>query len=85
MVFEKGRNYCSFSPDRFWKYDWSEACYSHDRQYRNEVKKRLTRKKADINLRENIRKVLPKKLFFIAWFYYCVVRTFGWRTWGRYG
>lgn len=81
MTYEKDADYCSCSPDGFLGYTWRKCCYFHDRQYRNEVKFRKTRKEADIDLRECMKTQLPKYLHFIAWIYYLVVRSFNNKYW----
>ena len=82
MSFEEEGNYCTCSPDGFlgiWK--WNVCCFHHDRQYRNEVVNRKTRKEADIDLRNCIKRHLPLYLKWIAYIYYAFIRTFGWRFW----
>lgn len=70
MVYKKEENYCTASPDSLFGVRFNYACYLHDRQYRNEVKVRKTRKQTDLDFRNNIfdifydnRKPLNFKLF----------------------
>lgn len=52
MNYNKEENYCSYSPDKLFGVNHNYGCYLHDRQYRNEVVNRKTRKQADIQLRD---------------------------------
>ena len=52
--FEEGKNYCTMFPDTLFGVNYSYACYLHDREYRNERKKRQTRKEADKQLKEGV-------------------------------
>jgi hypothetical protein len=86
MAYEKEENYCSFSPDEIAGVRFNYACYLHDRQYRNEVKIRKTRKQTDDELRDRIyesyAKVDKKILgFIISRVYYFAVRLFCDKTW----
>lgn len=85
MAYDKNENYCTFSPDRLFGVTFNYGCYLHDRQYRNEVKVRKTRKEADIQLKECIQREFSdnKKImgFFISWIYYIFVRLFGGVVW----
>lgn len=81
MKFKDKGDYCTAAPDHFLKYNWNLCCYHHDRQYRNEVKHRKTRKQADIDLRNCMKRRLPKYLGFIAWTYYWAVRLFSEKFW----
>jgi hypothetical protein len=47
-------NYCTASPDSLFGVRFNYSCYLHDRQYRNEVKVRKTRKQTDIDFRDKI-------------------------------
>ena len=47
-------NYCTASPDSLFGVKFNYSCYLHDRQYRNEVKVRKTRKQTDIDFRDKI-------------------------------
>ena len=79
----KKTNYCTFAPDRFLKWDWSIHCQFHDREYKK-FRKSMTRKEADIMLREGMKSELPFLLHWVAWIYYFVVRVFskpGWKRW----
>ncbi len=84
-MYNKEDDYCSFSPDRLFGVTFNYGCYLHDRQYRNEVKIRKTRKQADILLRNTIYKVYIKKNkkfigFMISRIYYYAVRLFAKRA-----
>ena len=83
MTFDPKGNYCSMSPDFVFGVDTRYSCYLHDRQYRNEVKKRLKRKKADLLLRDEIynRNGKTFKAFLVSRFYYYAVRLFAVRSW----
>ena len=86
MTYNKKDNYCSFSPDKLFGVNFNYACYLHDRQYRNEVKKRISRKQADKDLRRRIllhyEAVNKLKLgWVISTIYYYAVRIFGRRLW----
>lgn len=81
-------NYCSFSPDQMFGVRFNYACYLHDRQYRNEVIERKTRKEADVELRREIQNQYKKKNlgilgFIISWYYYIAVRLFCGRFWDK--
>jgi len=54
IKFDPKGNYCSFWFERLFGVCYSYACYLHDRQYRKEVTKRLTRFEADNELRKNV-------------------------------
>lgn len=54
MAYNPKENYCTASPDSLFGVKFNFACYLHDRQYRNEVKFRKTRKQADIDFRNKI-------------------------------
>jgi hypothetical protein len=60
MTYDKNANYCSFSPESLFGIKFNYSCYLHDRQYRNEVKFRKTRKQTDIHLRDVILKTFQK-------------------------
>jgi len=60
MAYNQSENYCSLSPDRILGCTFNFGCYLHDRQYRNEVKIRKTRKEADIQLQQVIYKTLKE-------------------------
>ena len=86
MKYNKNKDYCSCSPDKLFGVRFNYACYLHDRQYRNEVKVRKTRKKADISFKKSIQSEFKKKHkpiqgFFVSWIYYIGVRLFGWKSW----
>lgn len=83
MTFDPKGNYCTLAPDIVFGIDTRYSCYLHDRQYRNEVKKRLTRKQADELLRDEIYNRNKKTLlaFLVSRVYYCAVRLFAKRSW----
>ena len=60
MVYNSKLNYCTASPDSLFGVKFNYSCYLHDRQYRNEVKKRKTRRQADKDLYENIYKIFKE-------------------------
>lgn len=82
--YNPSANYCSFSPDIVCGIKINYPCFVHDRQYRNEIKTRKSRKEADISFRKMIRAEFkknkkPKIGFFVSWVYYLGVRLFaGW-------
>ena len=51
--FNKSEDYCTLVSDKLFGVSVKPACYHHDRQYRNEVKHRKTRKEADIAFRDH--------------------------------
>ena len=86
MTYEKGKDYCTMSPDVLFGIRISKACYYHDRQYRNEVRKRKSREEADIDIMNNIIKIFKKANkktlgSFVGFIYYCGVRVFCKRGW----
>ena len=86
MTFNKNADYCTMSPDILFGVKISEACYHHDRQYRNEVRKRKFREEADVDLMKNIIKEFKKANketlgVFVGFIYYCMVRIFNRRYW----
>ena len=54
MYYNKNKNYCSLSPEGLFGVRFNYSCYLHDRQYRNEIIDRKTRKEADKNLKKEI-------------------------------
>lgn len=60
MGYDKKQNYCTASPDVILGVVINFGCYLHDRQYRNEVINRKTRKEADEQLRNCIYRDLKK-------------------------
>ena len=79
-------DYCSCSPDRFFGINHNYACFLHDRQYRNEVKHRKTRKQSDIDLYVRIYCIYSKRGlgwlgYVISRVYYIGVRLFGGFAW----
>ncbi len=90
MTYDKKLNYCTFSPDQLFGVRFNYACYLHDRQYRNEVKVRKTRKESDIVLRDIIIKEYSKAGkkwlgIIIGNIYYIVVRMFNKKFWVKGG
>ncbi len=86
MTYNKDLDYCTLSPDKLFGVNHNYGCYLHDRQYRNEVKIRKTRKEADIQLRDvmyDAYKNQNKKIlgWIISRKYYMFVRLFGRVTW----
>ncbi|HED06288.1 MAG TPA: hypothetical protein ENI61_06365 [Ignavibacteria bacterium] len=53
--FDKSKKYCNVIPDKLFGVSYKYACYLHDRQYRNERKKRLSREETDLLLFKGIR------------------------------
>lgn len=85
-MYSKEDNYCSWSPDSIDGVRFNYGCYLHDRQYRNEVKVRKTRKEAD----KELKRVIIKKYsdegrkyfgYLVGWLYYIAVRLFAFRHW----
>lgn len=79
-------DYCSCSPEKFFGVNHNYACFLHDRQYRNEVVNRKTRKQADIDLRDRIYNIYKKRgLGWLGWaisyIYYIAVRLFAKGFW----
>lgn len=68
------KDYCSFAPDRLFKYDLSKACDIHDNDYSIENLTYEARLKADKKFYKNIKKASNR---FIASIYYIGVRIFG--------
>jgi len=60
MKYDKKQDYCTMSPDGLFGVRFNFSCYNHDRQYRNEVKSRKTRKQADKDFRDQIYKIYKK-------------------------
>lgn len=86
MTFDPKANYCTFAPDNMFGVSFKKACYNHDRQYRNEVTKRLTRAEADLQLKREIYTAYmqagySKIGFFVANLYYYMCRLAGWSIW----
>ncbi len=52
-MYNKNEDYCTMVPDIVAGVSLKPACYHHDRQYRNEVKNRKTRKEADLAFRDH--------------------------------
>lgn len=57
MSYNPKHNYCTLSPDSLFGVKFNYACYLHDRQYRNEVVARKTRKQADLDFFHKIREI----------------------------
>ena len=68
------KDHCSFSPDGMFGYYWGDKCEEHDRDYWYREDSRL---EVDMDLREDMKSVLPFYLHWIAWLYYFGVRIFG--------
>ena len=88
MSYNRDENYCSYSPEELFGVRFNYGCYLHDRQYRDEVVKRKTRKESDKMLRDVIFRafvVADKKYrgFLVSRIYYLAVRCFGWRVWEK--
>jgi hypothetical protein len=92
--YEKGFNpkadYCTLSPECIGKYYFNYACYLHDRQYRNEVKKRESRFVADMWLGVNIVRILwgrNKATILFSWIigllYFLATRLFARSSWQK--
>lgn len=86
MSYNKELNYCTMSPDELFGVRFNFGCYLHDRHYRNEVKRRLTRKQADSLLKQRIQKSFniagkPKIGKLVSWVYYIAVRLTARRFW----
>lgn len=82
MKYNIKNDYCTMSPDGLFGVRFNYSCFLHDRQYRNEVVNRKTRKQADVDLKNHIYsfyKIRNKKI--IGWIvsrcYYIGVRIFG--------
>ena len=88
MTYDPKANYCTLSPDKPFGVDISYGCYLHDRQYRNEVKKRKTRFEADRDLQMYIEQQFndagKQKLGWIVSAYYLIaLRLFCWIFWKK--
>ena len=68
------KHHCDYSFDGLFGYYWGDKCLIHDKDY---WYKKISRKEADIKLREGIKEKLPKYLHWIAWLYYFGVRVGG--------
>ncbi len=84
--YDKNADYCSYSPDNLFGIKLSYGCYCHDRQYRNEVRLRKTRKQADQGLRNFIYNAFKQKDkrfigLIVSNIYYFFVRSFGGKEW----
>ena len=53
--FNPNADYCTYFPDEMFGVSYKYGCYLHDRQYRNERRKRLTREETDVQLFESVR------------------------------
>ena len=58
--FDPKAKYCSFFPDKMFGVSYKYGCYLHDREYRNERKKRLTRGETDVQLFSSVRYYFSK-------------------------
>lgn len=86
MAYDPKENYCTLSPDKLFGVNINYGCYLHDRQYRNEVKKRKTRLEADRELERTIMNDFEiagkKKLGLLVGFIYFIgIRVIGLFTW----
>lgn len=83
MTYDPKADYCTLSPDHVFGRKISYACYIHDRQYRNEVKVRKTRKEADETLRLDIKALLGNtwRASIVSWIYYIGARLLLKRMW----
>ncbi|KKL23576.1 hypothetical protein LCGC14_2423970 [marine sediment metagenome] len=77
--FDPKANYCTYFPDEMFGVTYKYGCYLHDRQYRNERKKRLTRVDTDVQLFNAVRYYFRKANknfigFFWAFLMYLGVR-----------
>lgn len=85
-MFEENADYCTMVPDKLFGVSMKPACYHHDRQYRNEVKVRKTRKQADRAFRDHIFKLFKNKNkpiigYLVSRWRYLGVRLFGGVFW----
>jgi len=69
----KEEDYCTMSPDIIFGIDLRDDCKGHDLEY---GLRKLSRKEADIQFRENIKAKGGIVAFIIAWVYYIGVRLF---------
>lgn len=88
-MYNPRENYCTLSPDTIFGVKINYGCYLHDRQYRNEVKKRMTRLEADRELQRNIEndfmaKKKEKLGFIVGFIYFLGVRVMGLFTWKKH-
>jgi len=86
MPYLKELDYCTYAPEGFFGVKFNYHCYLHDRQYRNEVKRRLTRKEADDIFRDRIYKMyiahgMQRRGWVISRVYWLGVRLFGRFVW----
>lgn len=86
--YNRDKNYCTFSPEELCGIRYNYGCYLHDRQYRNEVINRKTRKQADKHLRDVIyRAFVVGDMKYRGWvvsrIYYIASRMFGWYFWDK--
>lgn len=84
--FNKEEDYCTLVPDKILDVSLKAACYYHDRQYRNEVKIRKTRKQADLDFRDHTFKLFKNKNkpilgWIVSRIRYIGVRLFGGAVW----
>jgi len=85
LSYNKEEDYCSYSPDKLFGVNHNYGCYLHDRQYRNEVVNRKTRKQADLQLKNvmySAYKKQNKKIigWIVSRIYYIFVRLFARRA-----
>lgn len=80
-IFEKEHehtHYCSYFPDHFLKLDLRHYCKAHDEHYAN---KTVSRKEADIQLRENVKAIGGVRAWITSWIMYIGVRIGGRWIW----
>lgn len=81
-------DYCSSFCEGLFGVYHNYACYLHDRQYRKEVTKRLTRKEADEEFRKNVLMIYklnrkPIIGYILSTIMYIGVRIFSGRHWDK--
>jgi len=84
--FDEKIDHCTGVAEKLFGVSMKPACYYHDRQYRNEVVNRKTRRQADIDFRNYIiilykRKNKPVLGWIISRVRYLGVRLFGGYAW----
>jgi len=86
--FNEEEDYCTMVPDKLFGVSLKPACYHHDRQYRNEVVNRKTRKQSDLAFRDHTFKLFKNKNkpilgWIISRIRYIGVRLFGGKYWQK--
>ena len=76
-------NFCTFAPDGIGDCYWGDICEEHDMQYRK-YEKTCTRKEADLDLYNGMKKRIKGYLFFLPYLYYIVVRLLCGPSWERW-